>query len=134
MFRLPQLGTESRVKPAHEERDYSNPNEIRSSGDEVRLNRCQPVTGSCSCSSTERLLIYVSCIYLDLGQSGIWLIRRCCGGTSCFLQSKGGTPRKGYRDLPIFFDVLSDALKAHDAEEYGRILGAMRALLARHDK
>jgi hypothetical protein len=42
------------------------------------------------------------------------------------------TPRKDHRDLPIFFD-LNDALEAHDAEEYGWIAGAMRALLARHD-
>ena len=43
------------------------------------------------------------------------------------------TLRKGHRDLPVFFDELNDALEAHDAEEYGRIAGAMRALLARHD-
>jgi hypothetical protein len=30
-------------------------------------------------------------------------------------------------------DELNDALEAHDAEEYSRIAGAMRALLARHD-
>jgi threonyl-tRNA synthetase len=40
------------------------------------------------------------------------------------------TLRKGHRDLPVFFDELNDV---HDAEEYGRIAGAMRALLARHD-
>ena len=34
---------------------------------------------------------------------------------------------------PVFFDELNDALEAHDVEEYGRIAGAMRALLARHD-
>ena len=39
--------------------------------------------------------------------------------------------REGHRDLPVFFDELNDAL---DAEEYGRIAGAMRALLARHDE
>jgi len=39
----------------------------------------------------------------------------------------------GHRDLPVFFDELNDALEAHGAEEYGRIAGAMRALLARHD-
>ena len=44
------------------------------------------------------------------------------------------TLRKGHRDLPVFFDELNDALEAHDAEEYGRIAGAMRALLARHDE
>jgi hypothetical protein len=43
------------------------------------------------------------------------------------------TLRKGHRDLPVFFDELNDAFEAHDAEEYGRIAGAMRALLARHD-
>jgi hypothetical protein len=42
--------------------------------------------------------------------------------------------RKGHRDLPVFFDELNDALEAHDAEEYRRIAGAMRALLARHDE
>jgi hypothetical protein len=40
------------------------------------------------------------------------------------------TLRKGHRDLPVFFD---DALEAHDAEEYGRIAGAMWALLSRLD-
>jgi hypothetical protein len=40
------------------------------------------------------------------------------------------TLRKGHRDLPVFFDELNDAL---DAEEYGRIAGAMQALLARRD-
>jgi hypothetical protein len=40
------------------------------------------------------------------------------------------TLRKGHRGLPVFFDELNDAL---DVEEYGRIAGAMRALLARHD-
>jgi hypothetical protein len=29
---------------------------------------------------------------------------------------------------------LNDALEAHDAEEYGRTAGAMRALAARHDE
>ena len=28
------------------------------------------------------------------------------------------TLRKGHRDLPVFFDELTDALEAHDAEEY----------------
>jgi hypothetical protein len=43
--------------------------------------------------------------------------------------------RKGHRDLPVFFDELNDALEAHDAEEeYDRIAGAMRALLARRDE
>ena len=40
------------------------------------------------------------------------------------------TLRRGHRDLSVFFDELNEA---HDAEEYGRIAGAMRALLARHD-
>jgi hypothetical protein len=40
------------------------------------------------------------------------------------------TLRKGHRDLPVFSDELNDAL---DAEEYGRIAGAMRALLACRD-
>jgi hypothetical protein len=40
------------------------------------------------------------------------------------------TLRKGHRDLPVFFDELNDALEAHDAEEYGRIAGAMWALLS----
>jgi len=40
---------------------------------------------------------------------------------------------KGHRDLPVFFDELNDALEAHDAEEYGRIAGAMWALLSRLD-
>ena len=44
------------------------------------------------------------------------------------------TLRKGHRDLPVFFDELNDALEAHDAEEYRRIAGATRALLARHDE
>ena len=44
------------------------------------------------------------------------------------------TLRKGHRDLPVFCDELNDALKAHDAEEYGRNAGAMRALLARRDE
>jgi len=43
------------------------------------------------------------------------------------------TLRKGHRGLPVFFDELNDALEAHDVEDYGRIAGAMRALLARHD-
>jgi hypothetical protein len=43
------------------------------------------------------------------------------------------TLRKGHRDLPVFFDELNDALEAHDAEEYGRIAGAMWALLSRLD-
>lgn len=42
--------------------------------------------------------------------------------------------RPGHRDLPVFFDELNDALEALDAEEYGRIARAMRALLARHDE
>jgi len=42
--------------------------------------------------------------------------------------------RKGHRDLRVFFDELDDALKARDAEEYGRIAASMRALLARHDE
>jgi len=37
------------------------------------------------------------------------------------------TLRKGHRDLPVLCDELNDALKAHDAEEYGRNAGAMRA-------
>ena len=41
------------------------------------------------------------------------------------------TLRKCQRDLPVFFDELNDALEAHDAAEYGRIAGAMWALLAR---
>ena len=28
------------------------------------------------------------------------------------------TLRKGHRDVPVFFDELTDALEAHDAEEY----------------
>jgi hemerythrin-like domain-containing protein len=44
------------------------------------------------------------------------------------------TLRKGHRDLRVFFDELNDALGAHDAEEFGRIAGTMRALLARHDE
>ena len=43
------------------------------------------------------------------------------------------TLRVGHGDLRVFFDELNDALEAHDAEEYGRIAGAMRALLARYD-
>jgi hypothetical protein len=79
-------------------------------------------SGSCNYSTTERLLIYVFCIYLDLGQSGIFIDRKdVAEAGGYFLQSKGGTLRKGYHDLPIFFDELNDALKAHDAEEYGRI-------------
>jgi hypothetical protein len=39
----------------------------------------------------------------------------------------------GHRDLPVFFDALNDALEARDAEEYGRIAGAKRALLDRRD-
>jgi hypothetical protein len=42
--------------------------------------------------------------------------------------------RKSQCDLPVFFDELDDALEAHDVEEYRRIAGAMRALLARHDE
>jgi len=42
------------------------------------------------------------------------------------------TLRKGQRDLPVFME-LNDAFEAHDAEEYGRIASAIRALLARHD-
>jgi hypothetical protein len=42
------------------------------------------------------------------------------------------TLRKGRRDLPVFFDELNDALEAPHAEEYDRIAGALRALLARH--
>jgi hemerythrin-like domain-containing protein len=42
--------------------------------------------------------------------------------------------RKGHRDLRVFFDELDDALEAHDVEEFGRIAGTMRALLARHDE
>jgi hypothetical protein len=40
----------------------------------------------------------------------------------------------GHGDLRVFFDELNDALdalEAHDAEEYGRLAGAMRAWLAR---
>jgi hemerythrin-like domain-containing protein len=44
------------------------------------------------------------------------------------------TLRKGHRDLRVFFDELDDALKARDAEEYGRVAASMRALLARHDE
>jgi hemerythrin-like domain-containing protein len=42
--------------------------------------------------------------------------------------------RKGHRDLRVFFDELDDALKARDADEYGRIAASMRALLERHDE
>jgi len=42
--------------------------------------------------------------------------------------------RTGHRALPVFFDELNDALKAHYAEEYSRIVGAMPALLAGHDE
>jgi len=41
---------------------------------------------------------------------------------------------KGYRELPVFFDELNNALEAHDAEECGRIAGTVRALFARHDE
>jgi hemerythrin-like domain-containing protein len=41
--------------------------------------------------------------------------------------------RKGHRDLRVFFDELGDAVEARDADEYGRIAAAMRALLERHD-
>ncbi len=44
------------------------------------------------------------------------------------------TLRKGHRDLRVFFDELQDALEAHDVEEFNRIAGISRALLARHDK
>jgi hypothetical protein len=40
----------------------------------------------------------------------------------------------GHGDLPVFFDELNDAFEAHDAEEYGRIAGAMRALFIRWRK
>jgi hypothetical protein len=65
--------------------------------------------------------------------------RYCCGRGSCFLRSQAGLKpflamlRVGHRDLPVFFDELNDAFEGHDAEEYGRIAGAIRALLARHD-
>ena len=42
--------------------------------------------------------------------------------------------RKGHSDLRVFFDELDDALKARDAEEYGRIAASMRGLLERHDE
>ncbi len=42
--------------------------------------------------------------------------------------------RKGHRDLRVFFDELDDALKARDADEYGRIAVSIRALLERHDE
>jgi hemerythrin-like domain-containing protein len=42
--------------------------------------------------------------------------------------------RKGHRDLRVFFDELDDALRARDADEYGRITASMRALLERHDE
>jgi hemerythrin-like domain-containing protein len=44
------------------------------------------------------------------------------------------TLRKGHRDLRVFFEELNDALDAHDVEEFSRIAGTMRALLARHDE
>ena len=44
------------------------------------------------------------------------------------------TLRKGHRDLRVFFDELNDALEAHDVEEFSRIAGTMRSLLARHDE
>jgi len=53
---------------------------------------------------------YVSRIYLNLGQSGIFIDEN----GSCFLLSKGDVLRKGYRDLPTFFE-FNDALKAHVA-------------------
>ena len=42
--------------------------------------------------------------------------------------------RKGHRDLRIFFEELDDALSARDAEEYGRIVASIRALLVLHDE
>ncbi len=42
--------------------------------------------------------------------------------------------RKGHRDLRVFFDELNDALEARDVEEFSRIAGSLRGLLARHDE
>jgi hypothetical protein len=50
------------------------------------------------------------------------------GGAEALLTA---TLHKDHRDLPVFSDELNDALEAHDTEEYGRIVGAMPALLAR---
>jgi len=46
------------------------------------------------------------------------------GAVSC--NRRRGTLRKNHRNLPVFFDELNDALKAHDAEKYGCIPGAGR--------
>jgi hypothetical protein len=34
----------------------------------------------------------------------------------------------GYRNLPVFFNELADALETHDAEEYGRVAGGVRGV------
>ncbi len=50
------------------------------------------------------------------------------------MKPRSATLRVGHGDLRVFFDELNDALdalEAHDAEEYGRLAGAMRAWLAR---
>ena len=40
------------------------------------------------------------------------------------MKPRSATLRVGHGDLPVF-DELNDAFEAHDAEEYGRIAGAM---------
>jgi hypothetical protein len=101
--------------------------------DEFRLDRC----GSANSSARERLLINIYVLYIFGSKryrksNNRKMLRR----RELFPAVKAvltATLRKGHRDLPVFCDELNDAFEAHDAEEYGRIAGAMRALLARHD-
>jgi hypothetical protein len=105
--------------------------------DEFRLDRC----GSANSSAMERLRINIYVLYIFGSKryrksNNNSLMRKMLRRRELFPAVKAvltATLRKGHRDLPVFFDELNDAFEAHDAEEYGSIAGAMRALLARHD-
>ena len=71
--------------------------------------------------STERLLLYIFYMYLDLGQSAI-IDKKMLRRRELFPAVEGGsetaltaTLRKGHRDLPVFVNELNDALELHDA-------------------
>jgi len=106
--------------------------------DQFRLNRCQPILRLCQFLPSRNRCLYIYVVYILIWVKAVSLIRKMLRRRELFPAVEGGaetvltaTLRKGHRDLPVFFDELNDALEAHGAEEYDRIAGAMRALLAR---
>jgi hypothetical protein len=91
-------------------------------GDEFRLNRCQPILRLRQFLSPRNGRLYIYLVYILIWVKAVSFIdEKDIAEAGCFLWSKAGltaTPRKGHGDLPVFFDELNDALKAHDAEKY----------------